>query len=127
MTARFFLISGLVFMLLAVMLGAFGAHAIQDMLSVKQMATWQTASEYHFYHALALTGLGIWSEKKDMNIFTRASGFFMITGILLFAGSLYLLALSGISMLGMITPIGGLLFIFAWLSWIVSASSSRSD
>lgn len=127
MTARLFLVSGLVFMLIAVILGAFGAHAIKDMVSAKQMLTWQTASEYHFYHALALIGLGIWSDNRELNKLSKACGLLLIAGILLFSGSLYLLVLTGMTKLGMITPIGGLLFILGWMSWIVSIGFTRSD
>ena len=127
MTSRSFLISGLVLMLLGVILGAFGAHAIRELVTAKQMNTWQTASEYHFYHALALIGLGIWGEKRSLGRLVRASGVLFIAGVTLFSGSLYLLVLTGISWLGMVTPIGGLLFILAWLSWLASVSVFESD
>lgn len=127
MTSRFILMSGLLFVLLAVVLGAFGAHAIQDMVTARQMATWQTASEYHFYHALALIGLGIWSEQRTLDRLARTAGVLLIVGILLFSGSLYLLVLTGNTKLGMATPIGGVLFIGGWLSWLFAVAFYRSD
>jgi uncharacterized membrane protein YgdD (TMEM256/DUF423 family) len=114
-------------MILAVMLGAFGAHAIRDMVSAKQMMTWQTASEYHFYHALALIGLGIWGQGKVLDKLSTAAGLVIIAGLVLFSGSLYLLVLTANSRLGMITPIGGILFICGWICWLLSVSLKAPD
>ncbi len=113
-------------MMLAVMLGAFGAHAIENIVAPDRMQTWQTASEYHFYHALGLIGLGIYYRNTLLDKWARLSGWLLITGLVLFCGSLYLLVLSGITGLGMITPFGGLSFIAAWLSWLISVLSNTS-
>ncbi len=121
MTARRILISGLVLMLLAVMLGAFGAHALKAMLDASQLQIWKTASTYHFYHALGLIGLGIWAERRPAQRLAGWSGWLLTLGVVVFSGSLYLLAVSGLRWLGMITPIGGILFLVGWLCWILAA------
>jgi len=122
MNARIFLISGIALMIAAVMLGAFGAHAIKNSVSVAHMTSWQTATQYHFYHALGLIGLGIYYQHKALDRWAQFCGIFLLFGIVLFSGSLYLLVLTGQTKLGMITPIGGVLFILGWTSWLVSAS-----
>ncbi len=127
MSARSYLISGLVFMILAVSLGAFGAHALKAMLSVHQLQTWGTATDYQFYHALGLIGLGIWSDKKTTSRYANLSGIFLILGILLFCGSLYLLALTGITRLGMVTPVGGIFFILGWIFWLIAALKNSAN
>ena len=121
MNPRFFLISGLVFMILAVSLGAFGAHALKSILTIQQIQIWKTATDYHFYHALGLIALGIWAERAKAGRLVTIAGVLLILGLLLFCGSLYLLALTGITKLGMVTPIGGILFISGWLFWLIAA------
>ncbi|MBL7000622.1 MAG: DUF423 domain-containing protein [Gammaproteobacteria bacterium] len=120
MNSRVFLTSGLSLMIVAVLLGAFGAHALKAMLNEQQIQLWKTASDYHFYHALGLILLGLWSHKKMMTRLELAAGICLLLGVLIFSGSLYLLAISGISKLGMLTPFGGLLFIAGWSLWLVS-------
>ena len=120
MNPRVFLVSGLGLMIAAVLLGAFGAHALKAMLNEQQIQLWKTASDYHFYHALGLILLGLWSHKKMMTRLELAAGICLLLGVLIFSGSLYLLAISGISKLGMLTPFGGLLFIAGWSLWLVS-------
>ena len=113
MNSRIILASGLLFMLLAVALGAFGAHAIRATVNAEQMDIWQTASEYHFYHALGLVALGVWMESRPANLLCYVSGVLLVVGILLFCGSLYLMVLTHNPALGIITPIGGVLFLLA--------------
>jgi len=120
MSARFFLMTGLVLMIVAVALGAFGAHALKTMLDEDKMQIWKTASDYHFYHALGLITLGVWSEKTTLTGLTKAAGICLIMGVMIFSGSLYGLAISDIRQLGMLTPIGGLLFIAGWILWLLS-------
>jgi len=122
MSSRFFLLAGLILMLLAVVIGAFGAHAIEQQVSANRMVTWQTGTEYHFYHALGLIALGIYYRDLKLDRWAQGSGWLLLMGIVLFSGSLYLLVLTGNSRLGMITPVGGLFFIAGWLSWIISVS-----
>ena len=107
-------------MIIAVAFGAFGAHALKTMLDEDRMQIWKTASDYHFYHALGLITLGVWSEKTTLTVFTKAAGICLIMGVMIFSGSLYGLAISDIRQLGMLTPIGGLLFIAGWILWLLS-------
>jgi uncharacterized membrane protein YgdD (TMEM256/DUF423 family) len=99
---------------LAVILGAFGAHALRDLLSEEQLRVFHTAVEYQFYHSLALIAVGVVYEKFQ-NRWIRYSGYAFFIGIILFSGSLYLLtAFTSLSYFGIITPIGGLCFIAGW-------------
>lgn len=102
---------------LAVLLGAFGAHALRARLSPELLGIWKTANEYHFYHALALLLVGVLARTGKTGLAAPTVCF--VAGTLVFCGSLYLLALSGQRWLGAITPLGGLLFLagWAWLTW----------
>ncbi|MGQ0501222.1 MAG: DUF423 domain-containing protein [Panacagrimonas sp.] len=105
---------------LAVLLGAFGAHALKVRLSVEMLAIWKTANEYHFYHALALLLVGVIARQERLPGLDAAA-LCLVGGVLVFCGSLYLLALTQTRWLGAITPIGGLLFLAGWatLAWAV--------
>lgn len=109
---------GALFGFVAVMLGAFGAHALRARLAPEMLTIWKTANEYHFYHALALLLVGVLARQMRAPGLDIAAGCF-IAGMLIFSGSLYLLALTGTRWLGAITPIGGLLLLagWAWLAW----------
>jgi len=100
---------------LAVACGAFGAHALRARLDPQALAVYQTAVQYHFWHGLGLLGVGLlmlhWPTGERLG---WCAGL-LIAGLLLFCGSLYALALSGATWLGMLAPIGGLAFIAAWL------------
>lgn len=101
---------------LAVAAGAFGAHGLKAKLAPELLATWQTGAEYHMYHALALVLAGVlMSALPAPNSTLNAAGIALLVGIVLFSGSLYALSLSGVKMLGVITPFGGLAFIAGWL------------
>ncbi|CAM4256025.1 DUF423 domain-containing protein [Acinetobacter pragensis] len=99
---------------LAVMLGAFGAHGLKKIASPEQLAWWQTATDYFFYHALGLLALAIIS-KVIPQLPIKASFWLIQIGILFFCGSLYVMALGLPRILGAITPIGGALMILGWL------------
>lgn len=114
--ARLFLALGSVNMALAVALGAFGAHALKARLAESWLGAYQTGNEYHFYHALGLILVGLIALGRPRNIWLGVAGWAMFAGILLFCGSLYLLAVLRLRWLGMITPVGGGLFILAWLA-----------
>lgn len=101
---------------LAVMAGAFGAHGLKARLSPELLATWQTGAEYHMYHALALLAVGALAAAQPQAPL-NGPAIAMLVGILLFSGSLYALALTGIRPLGAITPVGGVAFIVGWL-WL---------
>ncbi len=100
----------------AVALGAFGAHGLESTLALHgTREIWQTAFLYHFFHAIALLQYFSWGRGS------RWIAIFFVAGILVFSGSLYLLAITGMRKLGMITPIGGTLFLIAWLGWMKTA------
>lgn len=99
---------------LAVMLGAFGAHGLKNTLSAELLTVYQTAVDYQMWHALGLLIIGLIQLQKPSTLLNTA-GWFMFTGILIFSGSLYALSLTGIKLLGAITPIGGTSFLIAWL------------
>lgn len=105
---------------LAVVFGAFGAHALRDHLQETELAVYRTAVDYHMWHALGLAIVGLAAERQPQVRLLRWSGRLMLAGIVLFSGSLYALSLSGIRWLGMITPLGGLAFIVAWALLAVS-------
>ncbi len=115
MQTKSLLISGSILMALAVAFGAFGAHVVQEMLSPDRFEVYQTAVEYHFYHALGLILLGGISLHLPDSAMLRWSGRMLLAGILIFSGSLYLLTLTDTGWFGAITPIGGLAFIAGWL------------
>ena len=100
--------------MLAVILGAFGAHALKARLDQYSQGVWETAAQYHFYHALALLAVGIVALGQPQSTLLRSSGWLFLLGTLVFSGSLYLLSLTGVRWLGAITPLGGLAFIGGW-------------
>jgi uncharacterized membrane protein YgdD (TMEM256/DUF423 family) len=111
---KLILITGAIFGGLAVAIGAFGAHALKNLLeSTGRTETFETAVKYQFYHALALILLGlIMFNLKNANF--HYAGYSFAIGTIIFSGSLYALCLSGITKFGMITPIGGLFLIAGW-------------
>jgi len=113
-TAKLFLALGALAALAGVLLGAFGAHALKGRLDGDALALWRTAVEYHFWHALGLLAVGFAATHLPGSTLLKWSGALMLAGIVLFSGSLYVLALSGAPWLGMITPFGGLAFLAAW-------------
>lgn len=112
--AKIFLLLGSLAMMIAVGLGAFGAHGLKDKLATDMLAVYRTAVEYHFYHALGLLALGLIAAHLPESALVKWSGWLMAAGIVLFSGSLYLLALTGLRWLGAITPLGGAAWIIAW-------------
>jgi uncharacterized membrane protein YgdD (TMEM256/DUF423 family) len=105
---------------LAVALGAFGAHALESRMSADLLATYEVGVRYHFYHALALIGVVAVLSRWPGAGAAVAAGWLFVFGILIFSGSLYLLAFTGVRWLGAITPIGGVAFIAGWacLAWV---------
>jgi len=97
-----------------VALGAFAAHGLKGRLTPEYLAVFQTGTHYQLIHALALFGVGLLALHMPGRLVNLAGGAFAV-GILLFSGSLYLLTLSGIGKLGMITPFGGVAFLIGWL------------
>jgi uncharacterized membrane protein YgdD (TMEM256/DUF423 family) len=119
-SAKLLLILGSVNAALAVTLGAFGAHALKARLSEQMMNVYQTGIQYHFYHALGLLILGLIALHMPSSSWLKWSGWLMFSGIILFSGSLYALALSNIRWLGAITPLGGTVFILAWICLLLA-------
>ncbi|HVG13120.1 MAG TPA: DUF423 domain-containing protein [Flavisolibacter sp.] len=115
-----FLIIGTVFSGFGVVLGAFGAHGLKKLVGPETVGTFQTGVQYQMYHAFALLILAVVYQQFSNNLLQYA-GYFFISGIILFSGSLYALAflkakeIVGLSGIGIITPIGGLLFITGWV------------
>lgn len=121
-----FIALGAILAALGVVLGAFGAHALKDKFaSPHYVAIWETAVQYQMYHALGILALGILSNDAFLGSSSLLSwaGYLMFTGIVFFSGSLYVLAVTGVKKLGAITPIGGMLFIVAWVLVIIAALS----
>ena len=113
---KLFLLSGTVLGGLGVAIGAFGAHALKAQLQLSnRVETFETGVQYQFYHALALILIGILADKINSTAIQYA-GYSMIAGTIIFSFSLYLLCLTGITKLGAITPIGGILLIIGWIS-----------
>lgn len=108
-------------MLVAVGLGAFGAHGLQPKLSERMFEIYQTGVQYHMIHAIAIILIAIVSDRLGNPALLAWSGWLMLLGILFFSGSLYILSISGVKILGAITPIGGVLFIVGWLLLALSA------
>jgi len=119
--AKLFLITAGVSGFLAVALGAFGAHALKESLSPAAMEVYQTAVQYQMFHTTVLLIIGLLTIKFPSSKTLHWSGFLMIAGIVLFSGSLYGMSISGISWLGLITPIGGVLMIISWLLLVFAA------
>jgi uncharacterized membrane protein YgdD (TMEM256/DUF423 family) len=113
---------GALFLAAAVMLGAFGAHALRGHLDAYAMGIWEKAVFYHFVHALGMLVVPV--VAKSAATASRVS-LLLAVGILFFSGSLYALALTGAAVLGAVTPLGGLAFIAAWLWLGISLMKNR--
>ncbi len=112
--AKLFLFLGSMIMALSVVIGAFGAHGLEGKLSERMMKNYQTGVQYHMIHGIGLLVVGLLALKMTSGVLTGA-GWSFVVGIVLFSGSLYVMALTGITKLGAITPIGGLAFIVGWV------------
>jgi len=112
--SRSILLIAALLLALAVILGAFGAHALKERLTADMMQVYETGVKYHFYHALGLLLVGVLAIQMPSTLMNW-SAICLIAGIVIFSGSLYVLAITGIKWLGAITPIGGLSFIAGWV------------
>ncbi|MBU8895058.1 DUF423 domain-containing protein [Corallococcus sp. H22C18031201] len=117
---RWWLALGAVNAFLSVAAGAFGAHALKARLSQDLLVIFETGARYHMYHALALVAVGLLGLARPSPLLSAAGGA-MLAGIVLFSGSLYALALTGVRGLGAITPLGGLGFLAGWALFAVAA------
>lgn len=123
MTPRLCLAIASIFGGLSVAGGAFGAHALKAQLTEKSLSTFELGTRYQMHHALVLLLVGLlWLQQPDSPWFSYASWAFIV-GIVLFSGSLYGLSLSGIKILGIITPLGGVALIFGWALLAIAAFS----
>ncbi len=109
---------------LAVLLGAFGAHALRARLTSVQLTNFETGVRYQMYHALALLAVGLLMLNRPGASLLAVSGWLFAAGTILFSGSLYLLALSGQRWLGAVTPLGGLAFIAGWACLLLASLRS---
>ena len=125
-SAKLFLLMGALNGAVAVLLGAFGAHGLKKTFSVEMMNIYQTGVQYHFYHALGLLVPGVLALHIGESMLLRWSGWAMFGGVILFSGSLYALAVSGVRVLGAITPFGGLLFVAAWILLALAVLTGKS-
>ena len=124
MTSNTVLKTGALFAAFAVVIGAFGAHGLEDLLVDNgREATFETAVKYHFYHSFALLIVGLLMKSMDAKYLIWSARLFAL-GILVFSGSLYILTITNMTFLGAITPIGGVLFILGWLSLYKGIKSS---
>lgn len=119
--ARLFIALGSINAALAVIFGAFGAHALKARISPEMLSVYHTGAQYHFYHAIGMLLIGVLATHFHNDGVLQLSGFLMLAGIVLFSGSLYLLAVTGVTWLGAITPLGGVAFIAAWVVLAVAA------
>jgi len=113
-------IAGCVYAFLAVGLGAFGAHALKERLSADMMAIYHTGIQYQMFHALALLVVALAYAYADNSNKVRWAGRLFQLGIVLFSGSLYVLAISGLKWFGAITPLGGVSFLAGWMMLALS-------
>lgn len=118
-----FFLAGTLSALLAVSLGAFGAHFLKSRLSAQMLDIFEVGVRYQMYHALALLAVA-WACSRWPGGLTNASGWLFLSGTVIFSGSLYILSVSGISWLGAITPIGGVAFLAGWLCLVLAVLRS---
>lgn len=117
---KLFIILGALNGFIAVALGAFGAHGLEGKIPDKYLETWQTAVQYQMFHVVGLLVLGLLAGKISSPLINW-SGWLMLIGIILFSGSLFILSVTQIKVLGAITPLGGVSFLVAWVLMIIAA------
>ena len=121
MSARIALTLAAVFLFVAVGAGAIGAHALRTTIAPELQPAYANAVQYHFFHALGLLGVGILLLHKPGSRLLAISGWLLVAGIVLFCGTLYIIALTGNHAPGVLTPVGGLAFLAAWATLAVAA------
>lgn len=126
MVFRYWMALGAVYAFLAVALGAFGAHGLKSALSPESLVVFQTGVRYHFYHSLAILLTGMIMDRFPLMVLHYAAGAFSL-GVLLFSGSLYTLVLTHVSWVGVLTPVGGGLFLIGWVLLAMGVWRSSSQ
>jgi uncharacterized membrane protein YgdD (TMEM256/DUF423 family) len=119
---KVFIIIGAINAFLAVALGAFGAHGLADKLGPKYLEIWKTGVTYQMFHATGILVIGLILGKVAGSSLFTWSGWLMLIGIILFSGSLYILSVTKIGILGAITPLGGVSFLAAWILIVIGAA-----
>ena len=121
MSARIALFVAAVALFVAVAAGAFGAHTLARQIGPERLAVWQTAVQYHAWHGLALFGVGLLMRGSPARRGLAVAAWLFVAGIVLFSGSLYVLAATGATGFGAVTPVGGIAFLAGWatLGWSV--------
>lgn len=117
-----FLVIGAVLGALAVAIGAFGAHGLKAMVTPDLLANFETGARYHMYHALAIVAVALVIARYPAATLAPTAGWLFLAGIVIFSGSLYLMALTGMRWLGAITPIGGVALIGGWACLALSVA-----
>ena len=125
--ARRCIVAGALLMLLAVILGAFGAHALQAQLTPRQLASYQTGVLYHQLHALGLILIGVVVRVTPPSRWAARSAAFLLAGIALFSGSIYAMTFGAPRWLGMVAPVGGTSFMVGWAALALHARKVASD
>lgn len=117
---RMFFVVGALFAFMGVAAGAFGAHGLKSHLSAEMLSVFEVGVRYQMYHAFALIAAA-WAQSKWPSALVMTGGWLFVVGTILFSGSLYLLSITGMKWLGMITPMGGVAFLAGWvcLAWSV--------
>ncbi|MBK0295481.1 DUF423 domain-containing protein [Priestia megaterium] len=118
---RFFVI-GIVNAIFCIILGAFGSHIIKNIVTPEMLTVWNTGVTYQMFQTIALILAGLFLYKIPSSRALKWSGWLSVIGILFFSGSLYLLSVTGLKVLGPITPLGGILFIIAWILLVIPLS-----
>lgn len=124
-TTKNFIIIGAILMALCVALGAFGAHGLKNILHEEMLKVYHTGVEYQFYHSLGILFIAFLSHIIDSKK-VKIAGYLMFISIVVFSGSLYILTLTGITIIGAITPIGGVGFIVSWILVALSVKDIKS-
>lgn len=126
MNSKIALRLGAFFGFMTVLLGAFGAHTLKTKISVAALDIWNTAIQYQMFHTIALLAVAGLLMRSPSSKALKRAGIFLITGIIVFCGSLYLLALGAPKITGLFTPIGGVAWLIAWSSLIAMTFEKKS-
>jgi uncharacterized membrane protein YgdD (TMEM256/DUF423 family) len=118
------LVIGTALLALAVLIGAFGAHGLKEMVAPEKLATFETGVRYHFYHAIGLLFIGLF-QQQFQDVKTNVSHWAFFAGILLFSFNCYFYVVTDIKMFAMIVPVGGLLFVLGWVVMMIKLLKLR--